>query len=115
MIFKDFNNNGTEEIIVFTLSRDAIYLNLIDPIETRNLLTYNRLIDNWTKPANSDDRPNFNNIFIPEELKDSSGEITFYISAGFSLQPRNVYKYYYFTDSLIKSPEVMPPFLTAWN
>jgi len=105
VIFKDFNNNGTEEIIVFTLSRDAIYLNLIDPIETRNLLTYNRLIDNWTKPANSDDRPNFNNIFIPEELKDSSGEITFYISAGFSLQPRNVYKYYYFTDSLIKSPE----------
>lgn len=105
VIFKDFNNDGFQEIIIFTLSRDAIYLNLIDPIETRNLLTYNRLIDNWARPAQSADRPEFNNIFISDEPKDSSSEITFFISTGFSLQPRNVYKYYYDTDSLVKSPE----------
>lgn len=105
VVFKDCNNDGFKEIFVFTISSNSIYLNLIDPIATRSLLTYNRLIDTWSKPARSADRPIFSSVHTPQEVKTNSTDLAFFISTGFSLQPRNVYKYDYKTDLLIKSPE----------
>ncbi len=106
IIFKDCNNDGYKEIIVFTLSDDEIFLNLIDPISTRSLQTYKRLIDKWAKPLYSNNKPCYNNIFSPDESHISeSKNFTFIFSSGFCLQPRNLYKYFFDSDSLIKSPE----------
>ncbi len=104
--FLDYNNDGFKEIIVFTLSDDEIFLNLIDPLSDQALRSYRRSIDRWTKPAYSNDKPCFNSVFTPEGFRLTNGSsFTFIFSTGFCLQPRNLYRYFFETDSLIKSPE----------
>ena len=101
----DYNRDGYKECFIFTLSRDSIFLNVIDPLKSRSLLVRNRFIDIWKSGQNSEDKPNCRPVCMVPDITGKRMDFLFYINSGFSLQPRNVYRYMIDSDSLIKSPE----------
>lgn len=104
-LIEDYNLDGFKEIYVFTLSEDSIFLNIIDPLKSRDILVSGRFVDLYRKSPNSNDLPNIIPI-RPAGSKDRrSKDLFFYINSGYNLQPRNIYKYIISEDSLVKSPE----------
>ena len=101
----DYNYDGFKECYVFTLNKDSILLNIIDPFKLNKITLQNRLIDYWSQVRKSTDAPVVVPVgMIKNESYDCS-DLIFYINAGFSKQPRKLYRYIIVNDSLIKSPE----------
>jgi hypothetical protein len=103
--FGDYNGDSCEEIYIFTMNDKALFLSVIDPMAQRKALIYNRFIDSWTEAPQSTDRPQFVAVGMIPDSSFQSHDFVFYISTGYSLQPRNLYRYIIASDSLIKSPE----------
>jgi hypothetical protein len=106
-MLNDYNYDGFKECYVFTLNKDSILLNIIDPFKLNKITLQNRLIDYWSQVRKSTDAP----IVVPvgmikNESYDCS-DLIFYINAGFSKQPRKLYRYIIVNDSLIKSEVVL--------
>jgi hypothetical protein len=100
----DYNNDQNLECYVFTLNKDSIFLNIIDPFGPQKEILTDRFIDLWSKAPNSIDKPHIVPVgFVSNESY--SKDFIFYISAGFSKKPRAVYRYIIGRDSLIVSPE----------
>ena len=102
---EDFNNDGFKECYVVTVSQDSIFLNIIDPAKSRKIIIRDRFIDIRNKAQNSTDIPHFKPIGMIDSHKNNSKDLIFIINSGYSLQPRNVYRYLIKEDSLIRSPE----------
>lgn len=102
---EDYNDDGYKEIYVFTLGQDSIFLNIIDPLKSKNKLISDRFVDLNNKAPNSEDHPNIYPIGLAGNKNRSSRDLFFYINTGYNLQPRNIYKYIIEEDSLVKSPE----------
>lgn len=99
----DINNDGFSEIFVHTMSVDSIFLNIIDPLKEGKIILENRFIEKRNKASTSSDAP----YFVPVgTIESDSGtkDFIFFINSGYSLQPRNVYRYCFIGDSLLKSP-----------
>ncbi len=103
--FGDYNDDTCKEIYIFTLNDNTLYLSVLDPAGQRNALIYNRQIDYWKKPSQSTDRPNFAPVGMIVNSVMQSKDLIFFISTGYSVQPRNLYRYIISSDSLIKSPQ----------
>ena len=103
--FGDYNNDACKEIFIFTISDTNLFLSVLDPVGHRKALVYNRIIDCWNKPAQSTDRPNFGPVGMTGNSHNLLKDLVFYVSTGYSLQPRNLYRYIIASDSLVKSPE----------
>jgi two-component sensor histidine kinase len=101
----DYNNDGFMESYVFTISQDSIFLNIIDPLCLHKTIISSRFIDTWKKAAQSAYKPYIKPVEMLEVQGRKDRDFLFYINAGFSKQPRNVYRYLIREDSLIKSPE----------
>ena len=102
--FGDYNNDKCEEIYVFTLFMDSIFLNIIDPIKSRATILSERFIDFRWKPQNSYEEPTIRPFALAQENSNTIKDLFFYINRGYSKHPRTVYKYIIDKDSLIKSP-----------
>lgn len=100
----DQDNNGVQELYVFTLNNDTILLHCISDFENPILTIKNRVIAITGNGIKTPDP-----FIIPAEMDDldldGSKELIFGIGSGFSLYPRNVFAYYISKDSLVKSPE----------
>jgi two-component sensor histidine kinase len=103
--FGDYNNDACKEIYIFTISDTTLFVSILDPIGRRNAVVYNRVIDYWNKPSQSTDKPNFVPVGMTVNSDLSTKDLVFYVNTGYSVQPRNLYRYIITSDSLIKSPE----------
>jgi len=103
--FGDYNDDSLMEIYFFTLNDTALFLSILDPIAQRKAIINNKFIDSWTEAPQSTDRPQCVPVEMASDSTLQSSNFIFYISAGYSLQPRNLYRYIIACDSLIKSPE----------
>ncbi len=101
----DYNNDGFSECYLFTISKDSIFLNIIDPLKQRKLIVNSRFIDLWREAPNSLDIPIVVVTGMIEGNNKRFNDLIFYITTGYCKQPRNVYRYSINEDLLLKSPE----------
>jgi hypothetical protein len=101
----DYNRDGYQEFYIFTMSQDSIFLYGIDPVILRNVLINGRFIDFRKKALHSYDKPTIEIVDMIEGRNKNFNDLIFFIKAGYSKQPRRVYRYMIADDSLIKSPE----------
>lgn len=101
----DFNSDGYSECYIFTLNDDSIFLNIIDPVKGRQILIADRFIDSWKQAPTTINEPYFKVAGMTTGEKSGMKDLLFFITTGYSLKPRKVYRYDIFNDSLIKSPE----------
>ena len=104
VFFGDYNRDNNKEIYIFTMGDNTLFLSVIDPIAQRKVMVNNRFIDNWSEAAQSTDRPQYIPVGMTSNDNLNSNDLVFYISTGYSLQPRNLYRYIVTGDSLLKSP-----------
>jgi len=103
--FGDFNSDNCLECYVFTMNQDSVFLNIIDPVILRKTVLSDRFIDFRRRAPNSTDAPSLRITGLADtDLKDNK-ELCFFISTGFSLQPRKAYYYDIDNDMLVRSPE----------
>jgi sensor histidine kinase YesM len=102
---EDYDADGNSELYLFTQSTDSIFLNIIDPIVNRRVMVSTRFIDLRRIAPQSDDSPEIEPIGLMKDTKGNCSGFLFYINTGYSLQPRNVYKYCLREDTLIRSAE----------
>lgn len=105
VFFGDYNSDTYNEIYIFTLNDTALYLSVLDPIAQRRSIVHNSYVDSWKIPPQSTDKPQFVPVGMTVNTDMQSKDLIFYVSTGYSLQPRNLYRYIIACDSLIKSPE----------
>lgn len=101
---EDYNHDGYRELFVFAVSEDSIFLNIIDPIISGKIIVADRFIDHWEKGQFSEDKPHIKQVGLLKNHESDTDDLVFFITTGYSLQPRNVYRYMIGEDSLIKSP-----------
>lgn len=105
VFFGDFNSDTCKEIYIFTLNDTSLYLSIIDPIAQHKAIVYNRYVDAWEISPQSTNQPQFVPVGITFNSDRQSKDLIFYVTSGYCLQPRNLYRYIIADDSLIKSPE----------
>lgn len=100
----DRDYDGMNELYLFTLSNDSIFLHCIDDFNKSQTTLRNHFIDTCGKSDVSPDP-----FIIPAEMEDLNGdgfrELIFGVGTGFSLYPRNVYAYDIAKDTLWASPQ----------
>ncbi len=99
----DYNNDGKYEIYTFHLRHDSIFLNAINPYETDTFIFSSRFIDKIPL-VNKTAHLQIFNLDTKDRNNDGYADLTFFINAGFSLQPRNAYHYDINKNKLYKSP-----------
>jgi hypothetical protein len=109
----DYNLDKYKECYVITMSHDSIFLNIIDPVKSRRIILADRFIDFRRTAQKSTDTPEFYPIGMVESDSGNTKDFVFYINSGYSLQPRNVYRYSIAEDSLLKSPRSGAVILTC--
>ncbi len=100
----DYDNDGCQECYVFTMNNDSIFLNVFEPIKSRKILIANRFVDLRRKAPSSNDAPNIVPLGTVKGLNGKYNDFIFFINTGYSLQPRNLYRYMVKEDTLFKSP-----------
>ena len=105
LITGDYDQDGNDEVYVFTLVEDSLLLHGIEFDPDPDYFLSHRLIARLGKNLKD---PDF--IIIPGLVKDLNGdkygELVFAVSAGFSRQPRNIFRYDIRQDSLLTSPQM---------
>lgn len=104
ILFDDYNLDNYLEMYVFTVSEDSIFLNIIDPLNSRKIILSDRFIDTWKKASYSDNRPNIKPLALLKAGEPES-DLFFLIITGYALYPRSMYRYIIEKDSLLKSPQ----------
>lgn len=104
LMIGDYNYNDLDEIYLFTLVADSVMLHILEYGKFPRLILTNRFICKLGKNLKD---PDYEIIpgHVSEMTGDSVRDLVFAISAGFSLQPRKVFLYDIFKDSLHESPE----------
>jgi len=104
IMFGDYNQNGSDEIYIFTLVEDSVMLHAIEYSIRPSLFIKDRFI---VKIGASLKAPDY--IILPGSIVDMTGDgkgdLVFVINACFSRRPRNVFVYDITRDSLKISPE----------
>jgi hypothetical protein len=99
----DHDRDGLMEIVILTLDKKEILLNIVEPYGNPSLLVKSKLVDTiWTK------YPDMNLGAADGKFydlnKDGDQEFVFILASGFSKQPRKIYAYDFVRDSLWSSP-----------
>ncbi len=99
----DFDNDGKDEVFLFSRIKDSLYIHCIDPINNK-IEFQNKAI---TKVYEIHGRYDFN-IFtgvLYDMDYDGIKEVYFSIGTGYSTRPRNLFVYNFIKDTVIRSPE----------
>ncbi|MBI4645260.1 MAG: hypothetical protein HY738_01380 [Bacteroidia bacterium] len=102
--FGDYDNNGFNEIYAFTEYEDSIFCNSLELLADDSASIHRKYIASVRKHNNKQDFGIANCFFI-DCNEDNYKEIIFPITAGFPLQPRNLFAYDIFQDTVYKSPK----------
>jgi len=98
----DINNDGYSEIFVFYYKDDSVLMAAIQPFPNRQILFDNRFITTvWRRDGNIDYTTS--NFTVADLNNDKNNELVFILNAGFSRQPRSIFSYDFYNDTLIKS------------
>ncbi|MCD4731054.1 MAG: hypothetical protein K8R74_10660, partial [Bacteroidales bacterium] len=103
VIFGDYDQNSKDEIYGFTYLNDSIYLNGVEPYGNWNFEIKKKFICDVKKF-------NDNHVWAIFQGKvtdlngDGYGEIVFPINSGYALQPRAVFAYDIFNDTVFRTP-----------
>lgn len=105
LFFNDYDQDGFQELYVFTMNDDSIFLSIIDPFRYNRIILERRFIDFRYQVNFSDDIPYIVPVGMMSHQNNQLKDFIFYINTGFSRKPRRIYRYMVLEDSLIKSPE----------
>jgi hypothetical protein len=105
MYFKDLDQDGIKEIYIPTKSQDSTFLNIQEHGSNNNLIQKEVFVDVM---ASHKDEYEYNfHASIPfNSANKSNSDLYFGITNGYSGNPRNVYKYDYKINKIIKSPHL---------
>ncbi len=86
--FSDVDQDGTKEIILLTTTKNVVYLGILgfDFKDRRPYLVAKVKVDTFLYSQNVPDIKNY-------DIVTNQSEIYFDLNAGYSIQPRNIYKY----------------------
>ncbi|MBM3436486.1 MAG: hypothetical protein FJY07_09765, partial [Bacteroidetes bacterium] len=98
------DNDGKDEIFVFTLNKDSIFVHGVCPFRKGETAFYKKFID-ITHKRNEQYTCNVAIFDYPDSDRDTYHELIIGIQTGLSKQPRNLYKIDISHDTVIKSPE----------
>ena len=106
LYFADANDNGFNEIYLFTQQQDSVFLNISEPLVKKGIHKTAIFID-VIGIHNRDLKSSTNSLSVGTK-KNNNGvkDIYFDLTAGFSGTPRNVYKYNVSSNALLKSPHL---------
>jgi len=103
VIFGDYNNNGQQEIYGFTWENDSVFLNSIEPMAKPNFILKKKFL--FISPLKNNQIPTFiKNGKLVDLDGDNFKEVVFSVNNSFVLQPRAVFAYDVFRDSIYRSP-----------
>ena len=102
LYFGDINKNGITEIFCFTVNSDSVFLNCYEPFSDSGITIRKKFI---TTIEHYNDKLDFasSGLHFQDMNNDGSVEIIFSIGACYSIQPRKIFIYNYFKDTLISS------------
>lgn len=102
--FGDYDNNGLNEIYVFNDYNDSLFINSLELIGEDSVIHHTKYIAKTPKYNDKHDLW-FSTGKLTDLNDDNYKEVIFGISAGFPLQPRNIFAYDIFQDTVYKSPK----------
>ncbi len=102
-VIDDFDNDGTDEIFLFTENNDSIFLNCIDAISKKIEIKEVPICRIYT--INDIYSYSISHGGLYDVDGDMIKEIFFSINSGFATRPRNNFAYYPAKDTLFVSPE----------
>lgn len=105
LYFFDANENGFNEVYLFTQKQDSIFLNISEPFVEQGIEKSDIFID-VIKEFNNEYKSGVIPLCLGNKTNNKIKDVYFNISSGFSGSPRNVYKYNYTTNEVIKSPHL---------
>lgn len=105
LFVNDYDSDSSGECYLFTMNDDSVFLTVFDPIKRKGYLVYKRFIDLRGKSKQSVNIPSAGMVSMIDNKQTGNRDIVFYITCGFCMYPRNLYRYYIDADSLIRSPE----------
>jgi uncharacterized protein YneF (UPF0154 family) len=98
----DFDSDGLKEVYVFTQTNDTVWLHYFNPFKTDGVERYNIFVD---KVNSTDGKIDY--YIASPQLADINGDgsvsVIFSLRAGYSIQPRRIYRYDILTDSMYSS------------
>ena len=106
-LFTDTDQDGYDEVYIFTMRNDSLFLYGVDPRQKLRFKIYRKFLFHGPRP-----NPNPKKIwdlyiiqgFSLDGDKDGYPDLYFNVRAGFSLQPRQLFAYSVHKDSLWASP-----------
>ena len=106
-LFADTDQDGYDEVYIFTMRNDSLFLYGVDPRQKLRFKIYRKFLFHGPRP-----NPNPKKIwdlyiiqgFSLDGDKDGYPDLYFNVRAGFSLQPRQMFAYSVHKDSLWASP-----------
>ncbi|MCK4663591.1 MAG: histidine kinase [Bacteroidales bacterium] len=102
--FIDYDANNFKEVILFTYKNDSIFLNCFEPLAKNGIFVSDRFITTFKRVVGKKDF-NIEIVGFSDLNNDGFLEIIFYITTGFSRQPRNLFAYDIYKDKLLISPK----------
>ncbi len=107
----DINSDGVKELILFTQHEDSVFLNVFD--YQKQEIAMNKQFISTIGRRNGDFDYEIDTIAFTDVNNDSWKEFYFYISAGFSLHPRRIYRYDFLENTFIHSINTGAKFSSA--
>jgi len=100
----DIDNDGTKEVILFSVLHDTLYMHCVDAINDKVKFAYRKICKVFKVNGQYDYaiQPIYKEF---KQGKDENIEIVFCITSGFPMQPRQMFAYYPACDSLYASPK----------
>ncbi len=106
MGFGDINNDGNDEIFVFTRTEDAIYLHCIDPLNSSYTEVFrNKKICDLSNKYDEPD-PELPFVSFMDIDNDGFGDLIYFINTGRSKFPRNLFVYNHKKDLIKKNDTI---------
>ncbi|MBT3208386.1 MAG: histidine kinase [Bacteroidetes bacterium] len=105
LAFADINNDGKDEIFLFTRTGDFVNLHCLDPLNHRkSKVRENKKI---CELNNNYDTPNPQILFLKVDDIDADGfnDLSFVINSGFAIFPRNIFVYNHRINTITKSKD----------
>jgi len=103
----DFDNDGKDEVFLFSRIKDTLYIHCVDPINNK-IEFQNKAITKVHEIWGKYDYSIYPGVLYDMDY-DGVKEIYFSINTGYSTKPRNLFVYNFLKDTILKSPESCTP------
>ena len=105
LFFSDIDGNAFQEIYTITKHKDSAFLNIIEPLANNGIRKVRIFIDTISG-YNGENKFRAECLQVENLKPGTDKEVLFSIFAGYSGNPRNVYKYNFGNNKITKSPHL---------